>query len=135
MSSQQPLSLKYQSQMPVPDANRAEPAFWVRELGVFRSLDQSQENEVRRITLRRGLNILWAKPEDELGPVRLYEPGLSGHASGKTTFCRMVRHILGERHFANDLVTRGVRERFEGGWILGEVFIKSDLWWLDDRLR
>ena len=114
--------------MPSPDPNRTEPAFWVRELGVFKTLDEGPENEVRRITLRRGLNILWAKPEDEHGPVRLYESGLSGHASGKTTFCRMVRHILGERHFANDLVTRGVRERFEGGWILGEVFIKSDLW-------
>src|SRR5215213_2940418 len=128
MTSQQPLSLEYPDQMPSPDPNRTEPAFWVRELGVFKTLDEGPENEVRRITLRRGLNILWAKPEDEHGPVRLYESGLSGHASGKTTFCRMVRHILGERHFANDLVTRGVRERFEGGWILGEVFIKSDLW-------
>jgi hypothetical protein len=128
MSSQQSLSLEYQNQMPSPDPDRTEPAFWIRELGVFKALKEGLENEVRRITLRRGLNILWAKPEDEHGPVRLYEPGLSGHASGKTTFCRMVRHILGERHFANDLVTRGVRERFEGGWILGEVFIESDLW-------
>ena len=128
MTSQQPLSLEYPNQMPSPDRNRPEPEFWVRELGVFKTLEAGSENEVRRITLRRGLNILWAKPEDEHGPVRLYEPGLSGHASGKTTFCRMVRHILGERHFANELVTRGVRERFGGGWILGEVFIKSDLW-------
>jgi hypothetical protein len=128
MTSQQPLSLEYPDQMPSPDPNRTEPAFWVRELGVFKRLEEGPENEVRRISLRRGLNILWAKPEDEHGPVRLYEPGLSGHASGKTTFCRMVRHILGEKHFANDLVTRGVRERFEGGWILGEVFIKDDLW-------
>lgn len=128
MTSQRPLLLEYPNQMPSPDLDRTEPVFWVRELRVFKTLNEGLENEVRRITLRRGLNILWAKPEDEHGPVRLYEPGLSGHASGKTTFCRMVRHILGERHFANDLVTRGVRERFEGGWILGEVFIRSDLW-------
>lgn len=114
--------------MLTPDLNRPEPAFWVREIRVLKALDQAKENEVRRIKLRTGLNILWARPEEEHGPVRLYEAGLSGHASGKTTFCRMIRHILGERHFANDLVTRGVREQFEGGWLLGEVFIKSRLW-------
>ncbi len=128
MREQTALPLQYQDQMPKPDPSRQDPALWVREIGVFRTLDEGKENEVRRITLRRGLNILWAKPEDEHGPVHLYEPGLSGHASGKTTFCRMLRHVLGEKHFANELVTRGVRETFEGGWLLGEVFIKSDLW-------
>jgi hypothetical protein len=60
--------------------------------------------------------------------VRLYEPGLSGHASGKTTFCRMLRHVLGEKHFANELVTQSVRGKFDGGWVLGEVFINDNLW-------
>ena len=40
----------------------------------------------------------------------------------------MLRHIIGERHFANELVTRGVREKFDGGWVLGEVFINDNLW-------
>jgi len=128
MTSQQPLALAYPNEISRPDINRPEPIFWVREIAVFRNLEGGEENEVRRIKLRRGLNILWAKPESEAGPVRLYEPGLSGHASGKTTFCRMLRHVLGERHFANELVTRGVREKFEGGWILAEVFIGSDVW-------
>lgn len=128
MTVQNTLSLQYADQIPKPDPNRPDPVLWVREIGVFKTLDEGKENEVRRIKLRRGLNILWAKPEDEHGPLRLYEPGLSGHASGKTTFCRILRHVLGERHFANELVTRGVRETFEGGWVLGEIFINSDLW-------
>jgi hypothetical protein len=128
MKSQQTFSLDSPNQMPTPDGNRPDPVFWVREIAVRRNLEDGEQNEVRRIKLRRGLNVLWAKPESESGPVRLYEPGLSGHASGKTTFCRILRHVLGERHFANELVTRGVREKFEGGWILGEVFINSDLW-------
>lgn len=128
MKSQQPLSLDYPNQTPTPDRSRPDPVFWVREIAVRRNLEDGEQNEVRRIKLRRGLNVLWAKPESEGGPLRLYEPGLSGHASGKTTFCRMLRHVLGERHFANELVTRGVREKFEGGWILGEVFINSNLW-------
>jgi hypothetical protein len=128
MTVQNTLSLQYADQMPKPDPKRPDPVLWVREIGVFKTLDERKENEVRRIKLRRGLNILWAKPEDEHGPLRLYEPGLSGHASGKTTFCRILRHVLGEKHFANELVTRGVRETFEGGWVLGEVLINSDLW-------
>jgi hypothetical protein len=128
MKLQQRLSLDYPNQIPTPDVSRPDPVFWVREFAVRRNLDDGEQHDVRRIKLRRGLNVLWAKPESESGPLRLYEPGLSGHASGKTTFCRMLRHVLGERHFANELVTRGVREKFEGGWILAEVFINSDLW-------
>jgi hypothetical protein len=126
MVEQKSMLPQYPNEMPKPHPDRRSPAVWVREIGIFKTLEEG--NEVRRIKLRPGLNILWAKPEDESGPVRLYEPGLSGHASGKTTFCRMLRHILGERHFANELVTRGVREKIDGGWVLGEVFINDNLW-------
>jgi hypothetical protein len=126
MVVQKSLLQQYPDEMPKPNPDRQSPTLWVREIGVFKTLEEG--SEVRRIRLRPGLNILWAKPEDESQPVRLYEPGLSGHASGKTTFCRMLRHILGERHFANELVTRGVREKFDSGWVLGEVFINDNLW-------
>jgi hypothetical protein len=126
MAEQKSLLPQPPAEMPKPDVDRRSPTLWVREIGVFKTLDE--DNKVRRIKLRPGLNILWAKPEDESGPVRLYEPGLSGHASGKTTFCRMLRHILGERHFANELVTRGIRDHFPGGWVLGEVLINDDPW-------
>lgn len=126
MVEQKSLLPQHSAEIPRPDTGRQSPTLWVREIGIFKALEEG--SEVRRITLRTGLNILWAKPEEERGPVRLYEPGLSGHASGKTTFCRMLRHILGERHFANELVTRGIREHFPGGWVLGEVFINDNLW-------
>lgn len=126
MAEQKSLLPQQPAEMPKPDVARRSPVLWVRELAIFRTLEEG--NEVRRIRLRPGLNILWAKPEEESGPVRLYEPGLSGHASGKTTFCRMLRHILGERHFANELVTRGIREHFPSGWVLGEVLINDNLW-------
>jgi hypothetical protein len=111
-----------------PDANRSSPAVWVRELTVLRALKPGEDNKVRRIKLRRGLNILWAKPEDSSKPAQLNEPGLSGHASGKTTFCRLLRHILGERHFANELVTQAIRRNFNAGWVTGEVFVAGKLW-------
>jgi hypothetical protein len=111
-----------------PDANRSHPAVWVRELAVLRALKPGKDNVVRRIKLRLGLNILWAKPEDSSKPAQLNEPGISGHASGKTTFCRLLRHILGEKHFANELVTQAIRRNFNAGWVTGEVFVAGKLW-------
>ena len=36
-------------------------------------------------------------------------------ASGKTTFCRLVRHVLGEGTFAPEATRRRIRERFPAG--------------------
>ncbi len=111
-----------------PDANRSHPAVWVQELAMLRALKPGKDNEIRRIKLRLGFNILWAKPEDSSKPAQLNEPGISGHASGKTTFCRLLRHVLGERHFANELVTQAIRRKFSAGWVTGEVFVAGKLW-------
>ena len=126
MAEQKELSFQHPHEFPKPDPNRMSPKLWVREIAVFRNLEEG--TLIRRIKMRRGLNILWAEPEVESGPVRLYQPGLSGHASGKTTFCRLMRHVLGERHFANEVVTKRVREEFVGGWVLGEVVLNDELW-------
>src|SRR4051812_43657974 len=105
MSKQIPLFEPEQTGPPPPDLSRNHPGVWVRELAIFKALQPGEENVIRRIKLRRGLNVLWAKPEDSSRPARLHESGISGHASGKTTFCRMIRHLLGEKHFATDVVT------------------------------
>jgi hypothetical protein len=128
MSKQNSLLPHLSDELPKPDIGRPNPEVWVREVCVFRALKAGPENVVRRIRLRTGLNILWAKPEEITDQVQLNEPGLSGHASGKTTFCRLLRHILGEMHFANEEVTRAIREKFNGGWVLGEVFVAGGLW-------
>ncbi|MES2570381.1 MAG: chromosome segregation protein SMC, partial [Verrucomicrobiota bacterium] len=89
-----------------PDFSSKEPLVWVRELALFRTFASGESNVVRRIRLRPGLNILWAHPMKH-GAEPLPEPvldftGVSGHASGKTTFCRFLRHILGEPNFGSD---------------------------------
>jgi hypothetical protein len=53
---------------------------------------------------------------------------VSGHATGKTTFCRLVRYILNDA----DAGTKDFRQRFQAkfprGWVLGEVMVGGVPW-------
>lgn len=120
---------KFARQM-LPDAQRPEPALWVREIAVVTKLEARAENEVRRIKLRRGLNILWAPPEDPSTEVVLYGDGLSGHASGKTLFCRLLRSLLGEPNYGTKSLMEAVARKFDELWILGEVMVGGKLWFV-----
>ncbi|MBW3538717.1 MAG: hypothetical protein KY476_00455 [Planctomycetes bacterium] len=113
----------------IPDPHRRSPAVWIQELRVLRELSDAEEHLVRRVVLHRGMNILWAKPADgETEGTGLFEDSLSGHAAGKTTFCRFLRHILGEAHFGDELLRAEVRVRFPRGWVVAHVFIDDDPW-------
>ena len=79
-----------------PAAGLAEPMVWVRELLLLREFKPGEEHIIRRISLRPGLNILWARPRTSGERPRLGEAGVFGHASGKTTFCRLLRHVLAD---------------------------------------
>jgi hypothetical protein len=109
------------------------PAFWVRELRILRKLlpgkdDEGNDYEIRRVRLKRGLNIVWAPPEEATQPAQMYEDGIAGHASGKTTFCRVLRFVLGEGNFGPDALREAVRGTFKEAWALAEVFIGPDCW-------
>lgn len=114
------------------DASRRSPAFWVRRLKVLQELKSGDEYVIRDIELRRGLNIIWAPPHAAPDGNALFQNGVYGHTAGKTTLCRFIRHILGERGFAADPTKRRIREKFPHGWVLGEVFV-SDLPWIVGR--
>jgi hypothetical protein len=111
-----------------PAAEPTEPVIWVRQLLLLRDWKPGEENVIRRITLRPGLNILWAKPRPQVEKPRLGEQGVFGHASGKTTFCRLLRHILGEKHFGSADLQARVRKAFRGGWVVGEVRLNQESW-------
>lgn len=111
-----------------PDKDREDPGLWFREIRILRKLETGDANEVRRVTLRRGLNIVWAEPEESDEP-ELYGDGLSGHASGKTLFCRILRYILGEPNYGPEVLEKAVDEKFEHElWALAEVFVEKQLW-------
>src|ERR1700722_17823050 len=92
-----------------PDPKLKEPAVWIRRLLLLREFKTGDENVIRNIELHPGLNILWARPRTGKGKPQLGEQGIYGHASGKTTFCRFIRHVLGERHFGNSDLSARVR--------------------------
>lgn len=111
-----------------PDADRSEPSVWLRRLCVVRELQPGPEHVVRSIELRRGLNILWAPPKQAENGNALFGDAVAGHTAGKTTFCRLIRHVLGEQTFASEATRRRIREKFPSGWVLGEVMIAGNLW-------
>ena len=92
---QKQMELPFQLQRPfTPSMERISPSVWIEE---FRVYSRFAPDAIQcKYTLRRGLNILWANP----GPAKkkMYEPGVRGHAAGKSTFCRLLRYLLGEQN-------------------------------------
>lgn len=111
-----------------PSPSLQEPRLWVAELHVYRTLAPGDGNRLRKISLKPGLNILWAKPRARLQDDTGYAPGVSGHGTGKTTFCRFIRHILGEATFGNDEQRDRLRVKFPDGWVVGEIWLDGTPW-------
>lgn len=96
---------------------RDEPRLWVREFAFYS--DFKPEALVRHLTLRRGLNIVWAKDSDT---------GASGHAAGKSTFCRMLRYLIGDAHFGTENFRPALRQKFPDAILAGEVILHGEPW-------
>lgn len=111
-----------------PTADRAHPLVWVRRLCVLSALEPGQAHVVRTITLRRGLNIVWAPPKPREDGNALFRDAVASHTAGKTTLCRLIRHVLGEPTFASETTRGRIRERFPSGWVVGEVVINGTCW-------
>lgn len=106
-----------------------EPRLWLRRLVLLKSPDMAAV--IRDIPLKRGLNIVLGVGEenddtaDERGPSAFMR---SGHSVGKTTFCRLVRHVLGEDTFGTKRAQERIRSCFPQGWVGGEVIVDGFLW-------
>jgi hypothetical protein len=114
---EEPLSLR-------PIAGREQPAVWVSKLAVFQDWPPSKDTLLREIKLHRGLNILWAKPTGSTAEASR----LAGHGAGKTTFCRLIRFVLGEKTPGTPQFREAFRGKFGNGWVLAEVFLNGDVW-------
>jgi hypothetical protein len=101
---------------------------WFQEIRFLTELSTNKDAEKRRIILHKGLNILWARPEDTQTDQALYGDGLAGHASGKTLFCRFLRHILGEATFGTTAQHKAIAENFASLWVVAEVHVNGESW-------
>jgi hypothetical protein len=111
-----------------PSAKRSAPAFWVRHIRILSELKAGKEYVVRDVELRRGLNIVWAAHHSAGADNALFRDGVAGHTAGKSTFCRLVRHVLGDAGFAPDGVKRRIRSKLPSAWVAAEVIIDSVPW-------
>lgn len=99
------------------------PVVWVKTLAVHSDWPTESGTLLREIKLHRGLNILWAQPAKSGTKNRT-----SGHATGKTTFCRLIRYVLDDA----DSGTKDFRQRFQvkfpRGWVFAEIFVGDQQW-------
>ena len=119
------LSKEVEPLVVAPVANRSEPAVWISKLAVYRDWPPNSDTLLRKvIELRRGLNILRASTTG----VTNEASRLAGHGAGKTTFCRLIRYVLGEEPAGTRTFREGFRAKFENGWVLAEVFVAGERW-------
>lgn len=104
-----------------------EPRLWIRRIALLEHPDMS--SVIRDIPLTRGLNIIYGKGAN--GSSDRQDENFfsqSGHSVGKTTFCRIVRFLLGEPVFGTQKAQETIREHFTDGWAAGEIIIDGEIW-------
>lgn len=113
-----------------PGDDVREPLVWFQSLHLIRMLGvgNAEGNCIRQFTLRRGLNILWAEPEDPEESAGLYGDGFAGHATGKTLFCRILRHLLGEVNFGTKELQEHVKDTFRELWAVASIRLNGKTW-------
>ncbi|MFM2169631.1 MAG: chromosome segregation protein [Verrucomicrobiota bacterium] len=105
-----------------PAPSSREPVVWVERLEVHKDTPNGDATRLRRIELRKGLNILWATSSGE-------KPGrLGGHGAGKTTFCRLLRFVIGDAKPGKKQFREDFREKFPNGWVLADVWLNGKRW-------
>ncbi len=102
----------------------SEPVVWISRFAVYKSFDASPPATIRDFPLQRGLNIIWAREDEGESP----EQGIYGHSAGKTTFCRLLRYILGEPSFGNQRTTRLIKKAFPEGYVAAEIHVAGVAW-------
>ncbi|MRD74124.1 hypothetical protein GH865_12820 [Rhodocyclus tenuis] len=106
-----------------PESGRVEPRFWIRRLVIW----EKPGVVLREITFRPGLNIVWSPDPADQGRITESE-GALGHGSGKTLFCRLLRYVLGEEHFAPEGQRRSIAQALPEGTVGAEVVVDGTPW-------
>jgi len=102
---------------------RSEPDVWVNRLMILERI-APEPVVIRDIPLTRGLNIIWAEEAEDDSP----SAEITGHSAGKTTFCRLVRYVLGERTFGTKAAMELIRGAFPEGYVAAEFNILGRRW-------
>lgn len=103
------------------------PAFWISEIRILSQLSADLKDEIRRIPLNKGLNIVWSPP-GEIGGDELQRG--RGHAAGKTSFCRAIRYLLGEKHYGNKFISGKIADSLglSRAYLVAQVWLGETPW-------
>ena len=104
-------------------AVRPLPRLWVERVWILESREPLRC--IREIVLRPGVNVVWAKePEDDSGS------GLAsaGHGVGKTSFCLLLRYLLGDDASAISALRAKAAANFPKGGVAAQVHIEGVSW-------
>ncbi|MDO8450356.1 MAG: hypothetical protein Q7T10_16275 [Rhodoferax sp.] len=105
-------------------AIRALPRLWVERVWLLESREPL--TITREVGLRPGVNVVWARePESDTGS------GLAsaGHGVGKTSFCLLLRYLLGDEATAITALREKAAANFPKGGVAARVHI-DDVTWL-----
>ena len=102
---------------------KTEPDVWISRLVIFEQI-APEPIVIRDISLTQGLNIIWAEEtEDDIPSAEI-----TGHSSGKTTFCRLLRYVLGEKTYGTHGNTELIQKSLPNGYVAAELNVKGKKW-------
>jgi hypothetical protein len=104
-------------------AIRELPRLWVERVWLLESREPL--TITRAVDLRPGVNVVWARePESDAGS------GLAsaGHGVGKTSFCLLLRHLLGDDATAINVLRERAAANFPKGGVAAKVHIDGAAW-------
>lgn len=123
--------MQEQLDIPIPELSgygepsEPEPLFWIRELRILSKWGAGRECEIRRVLFRKGLNVVWSPPTN-IGVNA--DQRIAGHASGKTTLCRLIRYVLGEQKIGTETFRNALTHKFVDGLVVAEIRLRGETW-------
>ncbi|MHB8880000.1 MAG: hypothetical protein ACYC69_00660 [Thermodesulfovibrionales bacterium] len=102
---------------------KTEPDVWISRLVIFEQITP-EPIITRDIQLSRGLNIVWAEETEEDIP----SAEITGHSAGKTTFCRFLRYVLGEKTFGTRANMELIQASLPNGYVAAELHVQGEKW-------
>lgn len=97
-----------------------EPDVWLSRLVIFEKIFP-EPIVIRDIPFTKGLNIIWA--EETEGDISSAE--ITGHSAGKTTCCRFIRHILGEKTYGTQGNMDLIKNSLPNGYVAAEIHVRA----------
>lgn len=102
---------------------RAQPRLWVERVWLLESREPLKV--IREIGLRPGVNVVWAREPETNGGSGLSS---AGHGVGKTSFCLLLRYLLGDEATAITVLREKAAANFPKGGVAAKVNIDGVAW-------